>query len=152
LIKKESGLGVADRREYEAKFGRNYIAPSCHQLWLRPQINFDGRLLGCCINHWGDFGNVFTDGLVACLKSEKLQRTKDMLMGLRGEDQGSPCLECQVYLGMRRNNAWVKPDDLRPRDVESRRMNWLREIIPHRQLASLAVRFLQVLTADQVLK
>jgi|GEM_PF-2202970 len=152
LIKKESGLGVADRREYEMKFGRDYIAPSCHQLWLRPQINFDGRLLGCCINHWDDFGNVFTNGLEASLKSEKLQRTKDMLMGLRGEDEGSPCLRCQVYLSMRRNNAWVRPEDLQLPNVESRRMNWLRDIIPHPKLAGLVVRFLQVLAADQVVK
>jgi hypothetical protein len=31
-------------------------------------------------------------------------------------------------------------------------MNWLRDIIPHRKLAGLAVRFLQLLAADQVLK
>jgi len=147
LIKKESGLGVADRREYETKFGRNYIAPSCHQLWLRPRINFDGRLLGCSINHWDDFGNVFTNGLEPSLNSEKMQRTKDMLMGLRGADEGSPCLRCQVYLSMRKNNAWVRPEDLQLPDIESRRMNWLRDSMPHPKLAGLVVRFYKLARA-----
>ena len=140
LVKKESGLGVADRREYETKFRRNYISASCHQLWLKPRINFDGRLLGCSINHWNDFGNVFTNGLEASLNSGKMQRTKDMLMGLTDADEGSPCLRCQVYFSMKKNNAWIKPEDLKLPDIESRRMNWLRDSLPHPKLADLVVR------------
>ena len=114
LIRKESELGVADRREYEEKFNRNYTAPSCHQLWQRPRINFaDGRVLGCSINHWDDFGNVFTNGgLEVCLKGEKMQRTKDMLMGVTEEDTDSPCVKCQVYASMVKNNAWIRPQEL----------------------------------------
>ena len=112
LISDASELGVADRQEYEEKFNRNYIAPTCHQLWLRPRINFDGRVLGCSINHWDDFGNVFADGLEACLKGEKMQRTKDMLIGLTEPDAASPCLKCSVYASMVKNNAWIKPQEL----------------------------------------
>src|SRR5437773_1481215 len=113
LIRKESGLGVADRREYEEKFNRNYIAPSCHQLWQRPHINFDGRVLGCSINHWDDFGNVFTNGgLEVCLKGEKMQRTKDMLMGVTEAHTDSPCVKCQIYASMVKNNAWIRPQEL----------------------------------------
>jgi len=113
LIRKESELGVADRREYEQKFNRNYIAHACHQLWQRPHINFDGRVLGCSINHWDDFGNVFTSGgLEVCLKGEKMQRTKDMLMGVTEADTDSPCVKCQIYASMVKNNAWVRPQEL----------------------------------------
>jgi MoaA/NifB/PqqE/SkfB family radical SAM enzyme/quercetin dioxygenase-like cupin family protein len=112
LIKKETGLGVADRREYEEKFGKNYIAASCQQLWVRPWMNFDGRLLGCPVNHWGDFGNVFTDGLQACLSSEKMNRTKDVLMGLREAEEETPCLLCQVFKSRSRYKAWVRPEEL----------------------------------------
>jgi MoaA/NifB/PqqE/SkfB family radical SAM enzyme len=115
LVRTQSGSGVANRREYEEKFGRSYIAASCHQLWLRPRINFDGRLLGCSINHWGDFGNVFTNGLETLLASEKVRRTKEMLLGLRSADEGSPCVRCSIYRSMRTHNAWVKPEDLAPR-------------------------------------
>jgi MoaA/NifB/PqqE/SkfB family radical SAM enzyme len=113
LVRKASSAGVADRREYEEKHGRSYIAASCHQLWLRPRINFDGRLLGCSINHWDDFGNVFTSGLGTLLQSEKVRRTKEMLMGLRSAEEESPCRRCSVYHSMARHNAWVRLEDLR---------------------------------------
>jgi MoaA/NifB/PqqE/SkfB family radical SAM enzyme len=111
-VERESALGVADRHAYEEKFGLHYVAQSCHQLWLRPRINFDGRVLGCSINHWDDFGNVFTQGLEASLAGEKMQRTKEMLMGLAQADPGSPCLRCQIYLSRCRKGAWVKPQEL----------------------------------------
>lgn len=133
LIKKESELGVADRREYEEKFRRNYIAKACHQLWLRPRINFDGRLLGCSINHWDDFGNVFTNGLEASLNGEKMQRTKDMLLGLTEADASSPCLRCHVYRSMSKNNAWVRPHDLLDGLADARHP-------PHSRLTALAGR------------
>src|SRR5262249_35795904 len=31
------------------------VLPYCHQLWDAPQINWDGKVLGCCMNTWGDF-------------------------------------------------------------------------------------------------
>ncbi|HEY7516667.1 MAG TPA: putative nucleotide-diphospho-sugar transferase [Methylomirabilota bacterium] len=111
LVRAESVAGVADRAEYERKFGRSYISASCHQLWLRPRINFDGRLLGCSINHWADFGNVFTSGLDALLASDKVRRTKEMLLGL-GPAEDSPCLRCAVYQSMKAHDAWVTPEAL----------------------------------------
>jgi MoaA/NifB/PqqE/SkfB family radical SAM enzyme len=125
LVRRESGLGVADRREYEEKFRRNYLAPACHQLWLRPRINFDGRLLGCSVNYWDDFGNVFRDGLEACLNGEKMQRTKEMLMGLREADESSPCLRCKVYQSMSKESAWVRAEDVALPHIQGRRMNRL---------------------------
>lgn len=51
---------VADRSEYREKYSREYGQDgACSQLWNNPQINYDGRVLGCCVNHWGDFGNAF---------------------------------------------------------------------------------------------
>jgi hypothetical protein len=46
----------------------------CSQLWRQPQINFDGTLLGCCVNMWSSFGeNVFAVGVKRALDSEKLR-------------------------------------------------------------------------------
>jgi MoaA/NifB/PqqE/SkfB family radical SAM enzyme len=137
-IERESGLGVADRRAYEGKFGRSYIAATCHQLWLRPRINFDGRLLGCSINHWDDFGNVFVDGLEPVLAGDKMQHTKAVLMGLRDAGDDSPCRRCQVYESRRRNKAWITPDDLIVPPVESRLRRWATNTILHRPLTALA--------------
>jgi MoaA/NifB/PqqE/SkfB family radical SAM enzyme len=108
-VRRESSSGVADRREYEQRFGRSYIAASCHQLWLRPRINHDGRLLGCSINHWDDFGNVFTRPLDMLLRSDKIVRTKEMLQG-RGTADDSPCLRCAVYRSMKEHDAWIRPE------------------------------------------
>src|SRR5215510_13495114 len=143
LVRRESGLDVANRAEYEKKFGRSYIARTCHQLWLRPRINFDGRLLGCSINHWDDLGNVFRDGLEACLKSEKMQRTKQMLMGLREADRGSPCVRCQVYDSMNQNKTWVRTEDL---ISQSGYRRWLMNCATHPRLGSLAWRFSEIVS------
>ena len=55
IVRRE--MGAASRAEYEERFGRDYAQAICHQLWDRPQVNFDGKMLGCCRNFWGDFGS-----------------------------------------------------------------------------------------------
>jgi len=112
LIRAQSGLKVADRREYEKKYGRSYIESSCHQVWLNPRVNFDGRLLGCSINHWGDYGNVFEKGLEACLTGEKMTAARRLLMGSEKEKDDLPCLNCKVYQGRMKRSSFVSPDNL----------------------------------------
>lgn len=47
---------------------------------MNPQINWDGKLLGCCLNFWGDFGgNAFEQGLEHVLSSENLAYARRML-------------------------------------------------------------------------
>jgi MoaA/NifB/PqqE/SkfB family radical SAM enzyme len=71
----------------------------CHQLWDAPQVNWDGRLLGCCFNNFSDFGNVFDVGLDAALASDAYRQTQAMLVG-RAEPSGqTPCLQCPIYKG-----------------------------------------------------
>lgn len=101
--------GAADRREYQLRHGKNYLAGVCSQLWQRPRINFDGRLLGCSINHWGDFGNVFAAGLEACLEGEKTAYAAKMLSGRAPDRADIPCSSCAVYRDMRDQNAWLEP-------------------------------------------
>ncbi len=112
LIKKEAGLDVADRREYKEVHGQNCNAATCHQLWFSPQINYDGKLLGCCINHWGNFGNVFEEGLEQCLNGTKMKDTRNMLLGKTAEVGDSPCINCDVYQDMKKSNSWLNPKDM----------------------------------------
>jgi MoaA/NifB/PqqE/SkfB family radical SAM enzyme len=42
--------GVTSRAEFKERFGRDYAQAICHQLWDRPQVNFDGKMLGCCLS------------------------------------------------------------------------------------------------------
>lgn len=91
FVKKE--IGVSNPEEWEAKDGPSYFI--CRELWLRPQINWDGKLLGCCANYTCDFGNVFEIGLRACLLNSQYQYMKKMLCGRVPERQGIPCVGCQ---------------------------------------------------------
>lgn len=96
FVRRETATGVASRHEYEQKTKIMYLLP-CYQLWNSPQINWDGRLLGCCINTWGDFGNAFTLGLAKCIKSEKYIYAKKMLLDKKGIREDIPCFYCDMY-------------------------------------------------------
>lgn len=96
FVKKESGLGVANIEEYERQQKKLY-SPACLQLWTSPQVNWDGKLLGCCVNHFGDFGNVFEEGLPQLLQSERYVYAKQMLLGEKPARPDIPCTACNRY-------------------------------------------------------
>ena len=97
FVRIESGLGVANREEFRQKKKRMYILP-CLQFWFSPQINWDGRLLGCCFNTYSDFGNVFKSGLRESLKSEKFIYAKKMLSGQAKPRSDIACSKCRYYI------------------------------------------------------
>ena len=113
LIKIESGLQVATRKEFEEKYGRNYLGGCCLNLWRSPNINYDGKLLGCCVNYWDDYGNVFEDGLENCLKSERYIYAKKMLMGLKKERKDIPCVRCKIYMTRKKLGSLVTFDQVK---------------------------------------
>lgn len=113
LIRRQTGLGVATRGEFRAKNNREYFwENSCLKLWISPQINYDGRILGCPVNFWGDYGNAFETGGLASLDNEKMAYAKEMLMGIRESREDIPCSQCTIYQRMRRTGTWVTARDL----------------------------------------
>jgi hypothetical protein len=103
-----TGTGAANRNEYQRQHGVDYMQHICHQLWDNPQINWNGKVLGCCRNFWGDFGgNAFRDGLEASLNNEKIAYARDMLLGRAPARDDLPCTTCDIYIGMRRNRRWL---------------------------------------------
>jgi hypothetical protein len=115
LIARESGLGVANRAEYKEKFGQRYAQKSfCAQMWTSPQINFDGRVIGCSINHWGDYGNAFTDGLLKILNNERMQYARRMLLGRAKGRADIACTTCKVYQTMTETGTWIHQEDIAP--------------------------------------
>lgn len=108
FVRSESGLGVSSREEYKIKYRRDYKIP-CAQLWGSPQINWDGKLMGCCANKYGDFGNVFEEGLETLLNSEKVAYTKRMLMGFEKMRDDLPCRQCPTYKRIQSTPSWRKP-------------------------------------------
>ena len=50
FVRAETGNRPATRDEFEELRGEKYASGICHQLWDDPQINWDGKVLGCCRN------------------------------------------------------------------------------------------------------
>ncbi len=110
LVRKKSCWGVASRAEYRHKYNAEYLADHiCAQLWTFPQINFDGKMLGCCNNYWGDYGNVFTDGLLQCLNNERIDHARAMVTGEKPRREDIPCSNCFVYHSREKHKLWLDP-------------------------------------------
>jgi len=115
--------GVADRTEYREGYGRNYLQKSiCAQLWNSPQINWDGRVLGCCVNFWGDFGNAFRDGLLPSLNNERIGRARRMLLGEAPPRKDIPCTTCMHYRAMRDDGRLLRRWRPRPDRTSGRQV------------------------------
>ena len=102
FVRKECGFGVATREEYKEKHKKQYKRPCC-QLWYSPQINWDGKLLGCCVNKWVSFGNVFENGLSNCLNSNLYKRTISVLEGKDLISDDLPCFHCATFKQVQEN-------------------------------------------------
>jgi len=113
LVRKSISLGVASRSEYIEKHGRDYIQKGiCRQLWKSPQINWDGKILGCCYNYWGDFGNAFESGVTGGLNNEKMSYARQMLLGKVEAKNGIPCTTCGHYKRMKEKRNWLTIRDI----------------------------------------
>ena len=79
-IMKETGLKYLTEAEFSAA---NKISPfnrMCEQIFIRPQVNWDGRLLGCCTRRYATFDvNVFEVGLIEAIRSPKYILNKECL-------------------------------------------------------------------------
>lgn len=108
MVRREMGLTYASRAEYAELTGDIFLNSICHQLWDNPQINWDGRVLGCCRNFWGEFGgNAFRDGLPASVNSEGMKYARDMLLGQKPARDGIPCTSCEIYRAMSKSEKWL---------------------------------------------
>jgi MoaA/NifB/PqqE/SkfB family radical SAM enzyme len=113
LVRIQTGLGAASREEFREKRGVEYTRDICYQLWRAPVINWDGKMLGCCVNYWGDFGgNVFADGLSAAMRNSKLEYARQMLQGKAGPRPEIPCTQCDQYQAMSRAGGWIAEEEL----------------------------------------
>ncbi|MCI8598708.1 MAG: radical SAM protein [Lachnospiraceae bacterium] len=97
-LEKITGLKYFSMEEYNRNHNSVYGADFCYQTLFSPQINFDGRLLGCCMLWNEDFGiNVFEEGLINGLNSEKYLKMIRLLLGMEQsfeQLEGVPCLHC----------------------------------------------------------
>jgi MoaA/NifB/PqqE/SkfB family radical SAM enzyme len=114
-VKRATGWDAADRGSYEDLHGQVYARHICHQLWKQPRVNWDGAMLGCCFNFWGDFGaNVLSAGLAAVFNGEKIAYARRMLMGREPERADIPCTTCTNFKSMKARGNWITEAELRP--------------------------------------
>ncbi len=74
-------------------------------------MNWDGRVLGCCYNYWGDFGNAFSDE--QAFHSDAIDYAKEMLMGKATPRDDIPCTSCRHFKIMKDSQDWMRPEDIR---------------------------------------
>jgi quercetin dioxygenase-like cupin family protein len=125
LIRKETGLGVTNRDEYRKKYRNEYARDCCLNLWINPQINYDGRVLGCCVNYWDDYGNVLNDGLIKCFNNEKINYAREMLFGKRESKIEIPCSKCKFYYNMGKYEQWITNEDINNKCFQTSSFNML---------------------------
>lgn len=81
----------------------------CAYLWEEPQINWDGKILGCCSLYSDDFGgNVFKDGFLKAMNNPKLIYAKNMLTNNASPIENIPCTNCCVYQDLVKTNKFLK--------------------------------------------
>lgn len=108
LVTIQTGLGASNRDEYRQKKNREYARELCFQLWHAPVLNWDGRMLGCCVNFWKDFGtNVFESGLSSAMQHPDLDYARRMLMGRASPRAGIPCTTCNEYEALAESGHWL---------------------------------------------
>ena len=94
----QTGLAELTRAEYSERHGVPYLGSICQQMFVSPQINWDGRLLGCCNATHASFDvNVFEVGLQEALKSPEFLKAKKCLFEVNPDETefGScMCFDC----------------------------------------------------------
>lgn len=106
LVRNE--IGAASREEYKKIHHVDYKQSLCHKLWVQPQINWDGKVLGCPRNFWADYGgNAFKDGLLSCITGRRIEYAREMLLGKKNAIPDIPCSTCDIYTDMERRKSWL---------------------------------------------
>lgn len=93
-VKRVTGLDYSSREEFQKKSKKTYKSP-CYQCLFSPQINWNGDVLGCCVNKWGAFGNVSQNTLREIMEGKKYQTMLTLLSGNSiDDDVDLPCRNC----------------------------------------------------------
>ena len=105
-------LGYASIEEFQQMHGVHNRQGTCSFLFVMPFVHHDGSILGCCYTDpdhaFG--GNVFKEGLLNCINSEKMQYAREMLKGRVPAKPGIPCSNCWVYEDMRAGGSWLNTE------------------------------------------
>jgi MoaA/NifB/PqqE/SkfB family radical SAM enzyme len=126
FVRAQTSWQSVTREEHNQTHEEIFGGPICHQLWDAPQINWDGKVMGCCRNFWGDFGgNAFTDGLSDSINNEQMNYARAMLSGQKPPRDDIPCTTCEIYTAMRSRSKFVVKGPLHRSQVHPA-FRWLK--------------------------
>lgn len=107
-------IGYADRGEYIKSTGIQYCRDLCLGLWKAPQINWDGRLLGCGCNTSIAFAEYALGGaFLREINNERMRYARKMLLGKAPPRDDIPCSGCPFYKQISEHNLWYTPEEIR---------------------------------------
>jgi len=108
----ELATDTFNKELYQEKTGKAYMQGYiCKQLFTSPQINWDGKLLGCCVNSWDDFGNVFDAPLSKLWNQESTSYARQMLLGQAPTRPDIPCSRCDIYRSMEARQSYLSESE-----------------------------------------
>lgn len=93
FVRRESGLGVADREEYKLLHKREYKLP-CYHCFSSPQINWNGKILGCSVNKWATMGDVTETSIAEWENSDTYKELVGVLFNGEPCPTTLPCYHC----------------------------------------------------------
>jgi len=112
-VRQDVSGGFSSTSEYLAANHSEYMGKKfCKQLFQSPQINWDGRILGCCINFWGDYGNAYGQSLRNSLNNPQIRYAREMLLGKVPAAPNIPCTTCHVYKVMNQHGNFLSPSEI----------------------------------------
>ena len=99
---KETGKKELTQAEHSAAHKVHPFNGLCEQMFIRSQINWDGRLLGCCTRRYATFDvNVFEVGLIEAIRSPKYILNKECLLTVYPDEErysSCTCYACGTRL------------------------------------------------------
>jgi hypothetical protein len=108
-VKHDAAVTAASLDEHRTSSDDEYL-PACFQLWDEPQVNWDGKILGCCVNYWGELGgNALTEPVAVSANGEAIRHARAMVVGGASAEDGIPCPTCKVFTRMRETGASIDP-------------------------------------------
>ena len=99
-LRQLTGVRYSTETEYRERLN-DYYCRFCSQLLYSPQVNWDGRLLGCCTRYkttWN--GNVFEEGFLPCINRPEYRGTIAALLRGKPSALQTPCMSCSIWKKM----------------------------------------------------
>jgi hypothetical protein len=107
-------LGYCDKNSYFQITGKVYMRDICFQLWRSPQINWDGRLLGCSANSSFSYAeNALDSKFTGEINNAHIQYARKMLMGLAPPREDIPCSACDSFANYKKFDQWFTPEEIK---------------------------------------